>query len=66
MGGFRDRLNRARRRRQANVLRDRFRARREARPPQHDDPGVGDALRSEFLEMRDSLRRANAKILDDR
>ncbi|MGV9533957.1 hypothetical protein ACWDR9_09945 [Streptosporangium sandarakinum] len=58
-------LNRTRRRRQADALRERFRARREARPPQ-DDPGVGDALRSEFLETRDSLRRANAKILGDR
>ncbi|GGQ00435.1 hypothetical protein [Streptosporangium pseudovulgare] len=59
-------LNRARRHRQAGALRERFQARREARPPQHDDPGVGDALRSEFLEARDGLRRANTKILGDR
>ncbi|MEU9832023.1 hypothetical protein AB0D67_10845 [Streptosporangium sp. NPDC048047] len=59
-------LNRARRHRQADALRERFRARREARPPQHDDPGVGDTLRAEFLETRDSLRRANAKTLGDR
>ncbi|SFL02911.1 Uncharacterized phage-associated protein [Streptosporangium canum] len=59
-------LNRARRREQVAVLRERFRSRRGARPPQQDDPGVGDALVTEFLEARDGLRRANAKILDDR
>ncbi|MFJ2033739.1 hypothetical protein [Streptosporangium sp. NPDC087985] len=59
-------LNRARRRKQVAVLRERFRSRREVRrPPQQDDPGVSDALRAEFLEARDGLRRANAKILDD-
>ncbi|MET8337641.1 hypothetical protein [Streptosporangium canum] len=58
-------LNRARRRKQAGVLRERFRSRRGDRPPQEDDPGVGDALRAEFLETRDGLRRANAKMMDD-
>jgi hypothetical protein len=50
---------------QMEALLVRFRSRRRARSPQQDDPGVGDALRAEFLEMRDSLRRANTKILGD-
>ncbi|MEV8638238.1 hypothetical protein AB0395_41955 [Streptosporangium sp. NPDC051023] len=59
-------LNRARRRAQVLALRERFRARRATQPPQQDDPGAGETLRAEFLETRDSLRRANAKTLDDR
>lgn len=58
-------LNRARRRRQMETLLELFRSRRGARPPQRDDPGVGDVLEAEFRETRDSLRRANAKTLDD-
>ncbi|GAA2879111.1 hypothetical protein GCM10010517_41340 [Streptosporangium fragile] len=63
-GGLLD-LNRARRRRQVEALLERFRSRRRTWPPQQDDPGVGDALRTEFLKTRDALRRANAKILGD-
>lgn len=58
-------LNRARRRRQAAALRERFRSRRGGLPQQQDDPGAGETLRAEFLEARDSLRRANAKTLGD-
>ncbi|MFF5110228.1 hypothetical protein [Streptosporangium sp. NPDC000509] len=58
-------LNRARRRRQVETLLERFRSRRGARPSQQDDPGVGAVLEAEFRGMRDGLRRANAKMLDD-
>ncbi|MEV4378418.1 hypothetical protein [Streptosporangium sp. NPDC049644] len=59
-------LNRARRRQQVRARLERFRSRRAARPPVEDSPGVDDALRAEFLEMRAGLRRVNAKMLDDR
>ncbi|MFI6458662.1 hypothetical protein ACIBF6_44845 [Streptosporangium amethystogenes] len=58
-------LNRARRRQQVRARLERFRSRRAARPPVEDSPGVDDALRAEFLEMRAGLRRVNVKMLDD-
>lgn len=58
-------LNRARRHMQTRALLGRFRSRRNALPPEREDAGVGEVLRAEFLDTRDALRRANAKILGD-
>lgn len=56
-------LNRVRRAKQVQALRQRYSQRRSQRPVQERDALVGDALRQEIREMQDYRHRANGKAL---
>ncbi|GIH69745.1 hypothetical protein Mth01_19980 [Sphaerimonospora thailandensis] len=58
-------LNRARRRKQTAALIRRVKSRRARRPTEAGDPGAGEALKSEFLEGREALQRANSRALGE-
>ncbi|WP_181874355.1 type II toxin-antitoxin system antitoxin SocA domain-containing protein [Marinitenerispora sediminis] len=58
-------LNRARRRRQYEALKERYRKHLARRAPRKNDPGVGEELREEMAASSGARRRATMKALGE-